>query len=184
MTNELQKAVFLDRDGTLIEEVDFLSRVEDMRLFASTAAALTRLHLAGFKLFVVTNQSGIARGYFGEADVHAIHDRLQADLGGMISGFQFCPHMPNAGCRCRKPNIGMIEASVGPSVLDIENSWMIGDKLLDIETGFNAGLRTALVRTGYGSKAADSLERRPDVIADDIGAAVDFILGRSRQSGE
>ncbi|MBX3266932.1 MAG: HAD family hydrolase [Acidobacteria bacterium] len=184
MTNELQKAVFLDRDGTLIEEVDFLSRVEDMRLFASTAAALTRLHQAGFKLFVVTNQSGIARGYFGEADVHAIHDQLQADLGGMISGFQFCPHMPNAGCRCRKPNIGMIEASVGPSVLDIENSWMIGDKLLDIETGFNAGLRTALVRTGYGSKAADLLERRPDVIADDIGEAVDLILGRSRQPGE
>ena len=184
MTNELQKAVFLDRDGTLIEEVDFLSRVEDMRLFASTAAALTRLHLAGYKLFVVTNQSGIARGYFGEADVQAIHDRLQADLGGLISGFQFCPHMPDAGCRCRKPNVGMIDSSLKGSTVDASNSWMIGDKLLDIETGFNAGLRTALVRTGYGSKVADSLERQPDVIADDIGAAVDLILAMSRQPGE
>lgn len=184
MTNELQKAVFLDRDGTLIEEVDFLSRVEDMRLFGSTAAALTRLHVAGYKLFVVTNQSGIARGYFGETEVDAIHTKLQADLGGLISGFQFCPHMPNAGCRCRKPNIGMIEASLGPATLDKDNSWMIGDKLLDIETGFNAGLRTALVRTGYGYKVADSLEGLPDIIADDIGAAVDLILERSRQLGE
>lgn len=184
MTNELQKAVFLDRDGTLIEEVDFLSRVDDMRLFASTTAALKRLHRAGYKLFVVTNQSGIARGYFGEADVQAIHDRLQTVLGGLIAGFQFCPHMPNAGCRCRKPNVGMIEASLGAAVLDTANSWMIGDKLLDIETGFNAGLRTALVRTGYGSKVADSLERRPDVIADDIGEAVDLILGPSQRSGE
>lgn len=184
MTNELQKAVFLDRDGTLIEEVDFLSRVEDMRLFASTAAALTRLHLAGYKLFVVTNQSGIARGYFGEADVQAIHDRLQADLGGLISGFQFCPHIPDAGCRCRKPNVGMIEASLNGATFDTANSWMIGDKLLDIETGFNAGLRTALVRTGYGSKVADSLERQPDLVADDIGMAVDLILAMTPQSEE
>ncbi|MBK9162490.1 MAG: HAD family hydrolase [Acidobacteria bacterium] len=184
MTNELQKAVFLDRDGTLIEEVDFLSRVEDMRLLSSTAAALSRLREAGYELFVVTNQSGIARGFFGESEVDAIHDRLQSELGGLISGFQFCPHMPDAGCRCRKPNVGMIEASLSGETVDTANSWMIGDKLLDIETGFNAGLRTALVRTGYGAKVAAALEREPDLIADDIGMAVDLILGMAPQSGE
>lgn len=171
-----QKAVFLDRDGTLIEEVDFLSRVEDLRLFPFTREALSRLRDAGYLLFVVTNQSGIGRGYFSESAVHSIHEKIQTEMAGAIEGFHFCPHLPAAGCRCRKPDTGMIEAAAREISIDIAESWMIGDKKIDIETGFNAGLRTALVKTGYGARHFSELTRMPDVAAENLGEAVDLIL--------
>ena len=96
-----QPAVFLDRDGTLIEEVNYLSRVEDLRLFPFTANAVKLLKDAGFLIIVVTNQSGIGRGIYTEADMHAVHEAIQAELSGAIDAFYFCPHLPDAGCKCR-----------------------------------------------------------------------------------
>lgn len=165
------KAVFLDRDGTLIEEVDFLSTVEETRLFPFTVEALQILVSAGFDLVVVTNQSGVARGLFGEDAVNAIHGKIREDLadhGIEIASFHFCPHLPDAGCECRKPNTGMIEQALELNEYDLARSWTIGDKELDVGLGKKAGTRTVLVRTGYGSLVEDSLSLRPDIIADDL----------------
>ena len=169
---KLQKAVFIDRDGTLIEEVNFLSRVEDLRFFPFTVEAIRLLKENGFLVIVVTNQSGIGRKIFEESAMHEIHEKIQADLDGELNGFYFCPHLPDEGCACRKPNLGMIEAAGADFSIDLENSWMIGDKLIDIETGFNAGIKTALVLTGYGQKTVETLERKPDVIAENLLEAV------------
>lgn len=171
-----QKAVFLDRDGTLIEEVDHLSRIEDLRLFPFTRNALNRLRDAGYLLFVITNQSGIGRGYFSETTMHQIHDRINAEMPGLIEAFYFCPHIPESECNCRKPNIGMILEATKNIVIDLANSWMIGDKKIDIESGFNAGLRTALVKTGYGAGQIAQLTRPPDIIAENLEEAAKAIL--------
>lgn len=169
-------AIFLDRDGTLIEEVNYLSRVEDLRLFPFSANAVRRLKDAGFLMVVVTNQSGIGRGIYTEADMHAIHDAIQTELNGAIDAFYFCPHLPSDGCDCRKPKLGMIDAATLELEIDIENSWMIGDKKIDIETGQAADMRTALVLTGYGMQHEPLLQKRPHVTSEDFGAATKEIL--------
>lgn len=171
-----RKAVFLDRDGTLIEEVDFLSRVEDIRHFPFAARAVRRLKEAGYLVIVVTNQSGVARGLFGEDAVAAVHDAIQDEFGGSIDGFFHCPHMPDAGCGCRKPRTGMIESACARWDIDIASSWMVGDKSLDVMTGLNAGMRTILVETGYGSHHRGRLTEPPHHVAADLGEAVDLIL--------
>jgi D-glycero-D-manno-heptose 1,7-bisphosphate phosphatase len=171
-----QKAIFLDRDGTLIEEVNFLHRVEDLRFFFHTEKAVELLKENGFLIIVVTNQSGIGRGLFGESAMHEIHKEIQKTLDGKIDAFYFCPHLPDAGCVCRKPNLGMIENARENFEIDFENSWMIGDKTIDVETGFNAGIKTALVLTGYGQKANGDLNRKPDIVAENLLEAVGLIL--------
>jgi len=167
MKNE-KKAIFLDRDGTLIEEVNFLSTAGQTRLFDHTAEALTLFRDSGFSLFVVTNQSGVARGFFDVGAVDEVHSKIRNELvlrGLRIESFEYCPHLPDAGCACRKPNTGMIERIRREYSIDLEQSWVIGDKLLDIQLGRNAGCRTALVLTGYGSSHRAQLEQMPDIIA-------------------
>jgi D-glycero-D-manno-heptose 1,7-bisphosphate phosphatase len=171
-----QKAVFLDRDGTLIEEVNFLHRVEDLRFFDYTENVVNLLKERGFLLIVVTNQSGIGREIFDEAALHKLHEEIQKKLGGKIDAFYFCPHLPDAGCACRKPNLGMIENALDNFEIDFENSWMIGDKVIDVETGFNAGIKTALVLTGYGEKAVKDLNGKPDIVAENLLEAAREIL--------
>ena len=166
-----QPAVFLDRDGTLIEEVNFLSRVEDLRLFPYTADAIRLLKENGFLVIVVTNQSGIGRGVFDEAAMHSIHEQIQVELSGAIDGFYFCPHLPCDGCECRKPGLGMINSALEDFEIDMDRSWMIWDKNIDVETGGKANIRTAFVLTGYGQQHKVSLQYIPDVMADDLGAA-------------
>jgi D-glycero-D-manno-heptose 1,7-bisphosphate phosphatase len=106
-----KKTIFLDRDGTLIEEVDFLSRVEDLKLFPFTRRAVELFRSNGFRLIVITNQSGIGRGLFDEEAMHSIHRQIQLELNDAIDAFYFCPHLPDAGCTCRKPRSGMIESA-------------------------------------------------------------------------
>lgn len=163
-----QKVIFMDRDGTLIEEVNFLSRVEDLRLFPFTNEALERMKAAGFLIVVITNQSGIARGLYDEAAMHAIHDAISERTHDSVTAFYFCPHMPDTGCECRKPRTGMIDQARHDFDIDMENSWFIGDKALDIETGIAAGVRTALVRTGYGRETEMASTVHPDITADNI----------------
>ena len=153
MDNEKpRKAVFLDRDGTLIEEVNFLSKVDDLHVFPYTFEAVKLLKDAGFLVFVVTNQSGIGRGIFDADAMHAIHEELQSHLDGMI------------------------ESAAADFPIEFEGSWMIGDKKIDVETGRNAGVRSAMVMTGYGRSHVGRLDIAPDVIAEDLLEAVRAML--------
>lgn len=172
-----QPAVFIDRDGTLIEEVNYLSRVEDLKLFPFTTEAINLLKDRGFLIIIVTNQSGIGRGVYTEADMHAIHAAIQKELSGAIDAFYFCPHLPCDACECRKPGLGMIESALRDFEIDLERSWMVGDKKIDVETGHSAEIATALVLTGYGEKHRAMLECEPTVISAHLGEAVTSILG-------
>lgn len=178
MTGDIKRhpAVFIDRDGTLVEEVNFLSRVADLRVFPFTAEAIRLLKDSGYLIIVVTNQSGIGRKIYGVSDMESIHDEMQRQLENSIDAFYHCPHLPDEGCRCRKPNLGMLEEAAAKFDIDMTRSWFVGDKRLDAETGWNAGIRTALVRTGYGREHELLLEREPDVVADDLRQAVGLIL--------
>ncbi len=168
-------AIFLDRDGTLIEEVNFLSRVEDLRLFPFTVDAVKLLKNKGFLIIVVTNQSGIGRGIYDEAAMHSIHDQIQIELEDAVDAFYFCPHLPCDGCRCRKPGLGMLESAMVDFEIDLERSWMIGDKKIDVETGQSIGIKTAFVLTGYGLKHQSALKQAPDISAEHLGAAANEI---------
>ena len=180
MTNgQPQKAAFIDRDGTLIEEVNFLSRVEDLRVFDFTSEAVGMLKAAGYLILVVTNQSGIGRNIYDEAAMNSIHEAMQEQLAGSFDGFYFCPHLPCDGCDCRKPGLGMINAARKDFEIDMENSWMIGDKHLDVETGVNANVKTAMVMTGYGKRHIHDLENEPDIVAKNLLEAVKQILDRN-----
>lgn len=174
-----QPAIFLDRDGTLIEEVNFLSRVEEMRLFEFSVSAVRSLKDAGFLVIVVTNQSGIGRGIYTESAMHEIHDRIQSELSGAIDAFYFCPHLPDAGCECRKPGLGMINTARDQFEIDLERSWMVGDKWIDVATGIDGKLRTAMVLTGYGREHQAILEAQPTIISEDLGLAAAEIIRRS-----
>jgi D-glycero-D-manno-heptose 1,7-bisphosphate phosphatase len=176
MTKPPQKAAFLDRDGTLIEDVGYLARVEDLRIFPFTSEAVRLLRENGFLVVVITNQSGIGRKIYDEAAMHAIHERMQEDLDNMLDGFYFCPHLPDEGCACRKPGLGMLEAARGDLEIDMDGSWMIGDKAIDIQTGANAGIKTALVLTGYGGRDTNGETLEPDVIGADLLDAVKKIV--------
>ena len=167
-SRDLRPAIFIDRDGTLIEEVNFLSRVEDLRLFPFTAEAVRLLKESGYRVIVVTNQSGIGRRIYSEGDMHSIHDAIQSSLDGAIDAFYFCPHLPDAGCECRKPGLGMIRAACSDFGIDLERSWMIGDKRLDVECGINAGVSSAMVMTGYGRGDSTALTVKPDILAADL----------------
>ena len=181
----MRPAVFLDRDGTLIEERGYLSKLEDIALFADTPAALRRLRDAGFALVVVTNQAGIARGYFDEAFVQKAHrclGEMLAAEGIVIDGYYYCPHHPDGlvpeysrVCRCRKPAPGMVEHAARDLDLDVDRSFVVGDKWLDVELATNAGARGILVRTGYG--AGD--EQRPELSK--AIAIVDTILDAANE---
>lgn len=172
-------AIFIDRDGTLIEEVNFLAKVEDLNVFPFTADAIRRLKDKGYLVLVVTNQSGIARGHYTEDAMHAIHDQIQSELDGLIDAFYHCPHLPTDECDCRKPGLGMIKKAMKDFEIDLSGSWMVGDKVLDIETGRAADINTALVLTGYGTQHHAELEYTPNVVASDLGAVADVIVGSS-----
>jgi D-glycero-D-manno-heptose 1,7-bisphosphate phosphatase len=166
----------MDRDGTLIEEVNYLHEVEKLRFFSFTDEAIKMLKEHDFLVIIVTNQSGIGRKKYTVEAMQTIHDRIQADLTAKLDAFYFCPHLPGDGCACRKPKLGMIEAALDDFPIDLENSWMIGDKSLDVELGLNAGVKTALVLTGYGESHQYQLSREPDLIAENLLEAVKKIV--------
>ena len=185
----MRPAVFLDRDGTMIEERGYLDRLDLVSPFPYTTDAIVRLRQAGFAVVVVTNQAGVARGYFDEPFVRSVHVHLDSLLGPAASpdAYYYCPHHPDGvvdgyavSCRCRKPSPGMIEQAAGDLGLDVARSFVVGDKWLDVGLANQAGARGILVRTGYGEQAADRLP--PGVEADAIVAtlaeAATYILSR------
>jgi D-glycero-D-manno-heptose 1,7-bisphosphate phosphatase len=171
--------VFLDRDGTLIVEKNYLADPEGVELIPRAAEALRRLRDGGFGLAVITNQSGIGRGYFDAARVDAIHQRVRELLAAQdaqLDAIYLCPHLPDEGCACRKPSIGMIEDAVRQHTVDLTRSVIIGDKESDIECGRNAGMTAVLVRTGYGGSQETQIGARADFVAADLAEAADWIL--------
>lgn len=147
------KAVFLDRDGTIIEDANYLSRLEEIKLTPFAKEGLVMLKKCGYKLIVVSNQSGVGRGYFTYRFVEKTHRVLNGLLDNLIDAFYFCPHKPDDNCSCRKPKTGMIDRAVEEFSIDKNRSFVIGDKESDVELGLNAGIMPLLVSTGYGSIA-------------------------------
>src|ERR1019366_1423410 len=178
----MKRAVFLDRDGTIIEERNYLRRVEEVVIFPGTAAALVRLHSAGFKLFIVSNQSGVGRGYFTLADVEKVNEHLLSELrrGGVhFERVYIAPEAPDAPSRGRKPSPQFLLDARDEFGVDLAQSYMIGDKRIDLECGWNAGVKQCLlVRTGYGAEleraSADRLGAA--AVVDDLSAAAQWIL--------
>jgi D-glycero-D-manno-heptose 1,7-bisphosphate phosphatase len=183
-----QSAVFIDRDGTLIEEVGYLDRPERVVLYPWSASAIRALNEAGLRVVMVTNQSGIARGLFDEAMVDAVHRHIGALLeaaGARIDAYYYCPHHPAGliveyakACDCRKPGRGLVDRAVREIGIEPERSFVIGDKWLDVGLARAVGARGLLVRTGYGITE----ERRPppglaaDAVVDNLIDAVSWVL--------
>jgi D-glycero-D-manno-heptose 1,7-bisphosphate phosphatase len=167
-------AVFLDRDGTLMEEVDYCRNPKDVHVFPRVQKHLYRLRQAGFLLVVITNQAGIGRGLFTEKEYAKVHREFLAQIGpGLIDYTYYCADHPDHASDRRKPGIGMIREAARDFHIDLAHSWFVGDKASDIACGQNAGLKTILVATGYGG-TTDAC--RPDYRACDIATAVDHIL--------
>jgi len=167
------RAVFFDRDGTLMEEVEYCADPALVRVFPGVPDALLRLKRAGFGVFLITNQSGIGRGLFTEQQYAAVHEEFLRQAGeGAIDGAYYCPDAPGVPSRCRKPEPGMVLQAANEHGIDLSASYFVGDKAADIECGRRAGTRTILVLTGYGATQKCS----PDFICRDAVDAVQRML--------
>ena len=181
-------AVFLDRDGTLIEEVGYLDRPERVELYPWSVDAIRALNRAGVRVVLVSNQSGVARGFFSEAVVERVHARIAhvlAEGGARIDAYYYCPHHPDGkiaaytqACECRKPGRGLVDRAVRELGIDPARSFTVGDRWLDVALARAVGARGLLVRTGYGlteeSRPSDGLEA--DAVVDNLIEAVGWIL--------
>ena len=186
-------AVFVDRDGTLNREVDYLRRVADLRLVPGTAAAVRRLTGAGFAVVVVTNQSGIARGLIAPATLTDIHATLQRRLGragAHLAGIYVCPHHPDVGappfrrrCRCRKPRPGLVDRAVREQDLDLARSYCVGDSTVDLRLAAAIGTPAVLVLTGHGKRTAKTLAPTAVAhVAANFRAAAEWIIDDARNA--
>lgn len=187
-------AVFLDRDGVINEEVEYLSTPDQLKLIPGTAQAIKILNEREIPVIVVTNQAGIARGYFSELQLVSIHKTLRdilAGAGAYIDRFYYCPHHPimglgsyQANCNCRKPKPGMLLQAADDFKLDLALCYLIGDKASDIAAGKEVGCRTVLVQTGYGSQEWQnwSALTKPDHVAKELSAAVGWIFEQEDQT--
>lgn len=177
-----RKAVFLDRDGTLNEEIGYLHRAEDWRWLPGAKEAIGRLKNAGWLVVIVTNQAGIGRGYYTGQELQALHDFVQQDLaaaGAGVDAIYHCPHHPDAGCACRKPGAGLFEQAARELDIDLAASVVVGDKYSDVLPGRRLGCRAILVLTGYGRSelaVARAAGFEPDGVCADLAAAADWIV--------
>ena len=179
----LRRAAFLDRDGTICEEMGYVNHVDRLRIFSFAAVAIRQLNEAQVPVIVVTNQSGVARGIFPESLVHQVHQKMIAELsadGARVDAIYFCPHKTEDACECRKPNPGLLDRAAGDHALDLSASWVVGDRYADLEMGHAAGARGILVMTGYGRGEYElhrtRWARQPDALAENLTEAVRRIL--------
>ena len=180
--------VFVDRDGTLIEEVGYLDRVDRLTLYPWTTDAVRALNRAGLKVVLVSNQSGVARGFFEETVVHDIHARMAEMLsagGARIDAYYYCPHHPDGkvptyarACDCRKPKRGLVDRAAQELGIDPAHSFVVGDRWLDVGLARTVGGRGILVRTGYGAReeAHPAENLSADAIVDNFAGAASWIL--------
>ncbi len=184
-----RRAVFLDKDGTLVEDVPYNVDPARIRLTAGAVEGLRALHAAGYRLVVISNQSGVARGYFPEAALAAVEGRLRELLhaaGVPLAGFYYCPHHPHGvvpayavACGCRKPAPGLIERAAREHGLDLARSWFVGDILDDVQAGRAAGCTTVLLDNGHETEWVLTPERRPHHTAADLAEAAALITART-----
>jgi D-glycero-D-manno-heptose 1,7-bisphosphate phosphatase len=183
--NRAKWAVFLDRDGTIIEEIGYISDPAKVKIFSEAAASIARLNEKGIPVFVISNQAGVARGLFTIEDVERVNRRLLellAEQGASLDGIYYCPHHPDfdADCDCRKPNPGLLLKAADDYCIDLSRSFMIGDKLTDVQAGKAAGTSTVFLRTGFGDKELeenhDEVRKSADKICDDLTQAIEWIL--------
>ncbi len=184
-------AFFLDRDGTINEDTGYVSGPDELMIYPWTAEAIRLINDAGAKAIIITNQSGVARGFYSEETLAEIHARLKDELareGAFLDGIYYCPHHPRVGdrryrtrCECRKPATALLDQAAADHKIDVDRSWVIGDKASDIRMAAEAGARAALVLTGYGS---ETIARRdlwpcaPEIVSENLLLAVRLILTR------
>lgn len=180
-SDEPRPTLFLDRDGVIVVEKDYLSDPAHVELVPGVATALRRAREEGWQLVGVSNQSGLGRGRFGLDDLERVMTRLSELLvraGCPLDAFFYCPHAPDEGCRCRKPGPGLLEEAARELAWDPRSSWVIGDKVSDVDLALANGMRGILVRTGHGREQEAGLGRREGVVVcDDLPGAVAHILG-------
>jgi D-glycero-D-manno-heptose 1,7-bisphosphate phosphatase len=174
VSDALSPAVFIDRDGTIMQDADYCSDPNQVKIFPGVAEALKRLKSKGFKIIIITNQSGIGRGFFTIEQYRAVEAEVLRQLGdSQIDATYFCPDIPGRPSNCRKPAPGMIVEAVREHQIDLARSFFVGDKEIDAECGRNGGVRTIRVRTGFDRETSGSMA---DWIAEDLPAATQIIL--------
>jgi D-glycero-D-manno-heptose 1,7-bisphosphate phosphatase len=188
----MNRAVFIDRDGTISEEVGYINHPTRFRIFPYAGPAIKLLNGSGWLAIVVTNQAGVARGYFSEDMIRTVHGQLEADLkkeGARLNAIYYCAHHPSVGeppyrfdCDCRKPKAGLILRAADDLDIDLGQSWMIGDRYSDIELARNAGVNSAFVLSGYGRGEWEhqraQWKHEPDLVAETLLAAIQTIIGQ------
>jgi len=185
------RAVFIDRDGTLNEDIGYVSAPDELAIYPWAAEAVRMINESGLLTIVITNQSGIARGMYSEATLGSIHSRMIEELaskGARIDAVYYCPHHPDVGdaryrtaCECRKPRTGMLDRAAREHDVDLAQSFVIGDKASDMKLAENVGARAALVLTGYGRETLAHPDRwpcAPEIVAENLLEAVKQILER------
>ena len=176
MPDALSSAVFIDRDGTIMEDTDYCSHPQDVRIFPGVLGALRRLKSRGFKLIIITNQSGIGRGLFTLDQYRAVESEVLRQLGDdLVDATYYCPDAPGQHSKCRKPAPGMVVKATRDHQIDLFRSFLIGDKEVDVECAHNAGIRAIRVRTGI---QRDVTASNADWVADDMPAAAQIILNK------
>jgi D-glycero-D-manno-heptose 1,7-bisphosphate phosphatase len=176
------RAVFIDRDGTVSEEIGYMYHAGLYQPFPWTGPAIRKINESGMKAVLITNQSGVGRGYFNESTVDEVHGILNAELrrhNAALDGIYICPHHPDAGCDCRKPNPGMLLRAEKDMQIDLKRSYVIGDKYVDIELAHRVGATSVLVLTGYGREQRESHKtnpQQPHFVVENLMDAVDGIL--------
>ena len=177
-SDEKSRAVFVDRDGTIMHDADYCSDPKQVHVFEGVREALRRLKRQGYKLIIITNQSGIGRGFFTLDQYRAVETEVGRQLGpGLIDATYFCPDTPEQPSKCRKPAPGMILQAARDHYIDLARSFFIGDKEIDAECGRNAGVRTIRVRTGFDKMTDGSCA---DWVAEDLKHAADIVLHATR----
>lgn len=177
--------VFLDRDGTINEDVGYLSDPDGLVLIPGSAGAVRRLNEAGVTVVVVSNQSGVGRGYYTDTDVEAVNRRLVlllGEAGASVDALYWCSHHPDQGCECRKPGTGLVARAVDELQIDAAGSYVVGDKVSDLELAANIGARGVLVLTGKGAAEAEKLSSPAAFVARDLKEAVDWILDEMKRT--
>ena len=176
------KAVFLDRDGTIAKDVHYCSRPEDFELLPTVPQAI-RLLNASFKVIVITNQSGIARGYFTEETLAQIHKKMEDELakhGACVDAIYYCPHHPDEGCECRKPKTALFHRAAQELNIDLAQSYVVGDSDIDVKAGKALGCKTVLVTTGPSGQKLNDKDDAPQYIAESLLSAAEWIVAISR----
>ena len=180
------KAVFIDRDGTINVNVEYLDNPDNFKMYPRVAEGIKLLQNNDFKIIVITNQSGIARGYFSEKTLEKIHQKMKNELskkGASIDALYYCPHHPDDDCNCRKPKTGLFERAIRDFDIDLNNSYIIGDRMIDVEAGHKIGLKTILVpeKKELVKREMNESDINPDFMCDDFYSGVKWIINNLKK---